>query len=311
MNITKLSNDIITNGIKEIWPLEEKDFSPWIANNLQDIEEIIGKHIQAYELEKPCGRYESDIVCTTDDGETIIIENKIGVFDHDHFGKALTYMSYFHANTIVWICDKYYEEHIKAINQLNDMSSNEYTFYALELKLYQYDNNNIKYNYNIVAEPDYVTKRINEKNSANKSMNKTSLTNNEFYDILINKLQNENIKFVQGGNGKSYGWSNIKYKNNKRLSFMMNIIQKEKAIQCSFERGNDEIYDNIISIIQNKYPEYEFEKAKGVKDKSLLKLFCKNKIYWNASPIEQLNNIFTLFLNIYNALIESIESIEQ
>lgn len=307
MNITKLSDDVIKNGIKEIWPLEENDFSPWVANNLQDIEEIIGKHIVSYELEKSCGRYEADIVATTEDGEIIIVENKLGTFDHDHFGKALTYMSYFHANTIVWICDKYYEEHIKAINQLNDMSSDEYTFYALELKLYQYDKSNIKYNYNILAEPDYVTKRINEKNSANKSINSTALANNEFYDNLINRLQTNNIKFVQGGNGKGYGWSSIKLKNNKRLSLMMNIVQKEKIIQCSFERGNDEIYDKIINIITNQYPEYEFEKVPGVRDKSILRLFCKKKVYWNDSPIEQLDNILTIFLNIYNLIIQHNE----
>lgn len=104
MTITKLQDDLVKNGIKEIFPLEEKDMSPFIAENISDFEEIIGKRIGDYELEKSVGRYESDIVANFLDEEgCLIIENKIGQFDHDHLGKALTYMSYLNGKVIIVI----------------------------------------------------------------------------------------------------------------------------------------------------------------------------------------------------------------
>lgn len=301
MNITKLSDDIVKGGIKDIWPLEEKDFSPWVANNLQDIEEIIGKHIVSYELEKSCGRYESDIVATTEDGEIVIIENKLGTFDHDHFGKALIYMSYFHAKTIVWICDKYYEEHIKAINQLNDMSSDEYAFYALDLKLFKTDSNNIKYDYHVSAKPDFNIKCINS-NIINSTIKQSNI---EFYNKIVDILTSKyNIKFTPEPRGLGYGWTKIKTQCGNKVSLMMNISQRYKTACITIENADNDIilYSNIEKEVKAKYASYEFEQTTGVKNKNLIRMQSVNKFNWNESPIEQIDNIVNMFVNVYNII---------
>ena len=305
MNITKLSDDIVKGGIKDIWPLEEKDFSPWVSNNLQDIEEIIGKHIVSYELEKSCGRYESDIVATTEDGEIVIIENKLGTFDHDHFGKALTYMSYFHAKTIVWICDKYYEEHIKAINQLNDMSSDEYAFYALDLKLFKTDSNNIKYDYHVSAKPDFNIKCINS-NITNSTLKQSNI---EFYnkavDILANKF---NIKFTPEPRGLGYGWTKLKTKSGEKISLMINVSQRSRTASITIEHDGKYdvvLYNKIEQAIKSRYSSYKFEQSVGVKNKNIIRMQSENKFNWDESPLEQLDKIVNMFANVHNIIVTS------
>ena len=135
-NIGCLSDYFVNTGIKELWHSEEKDLSPWIANNMLDkLGDIIEHQIIDFELEKGVGRYEADIVLTLDDDSKAIIENKIGTFDHDHLGKALTYMAYLGAKNIIWICDNYYDEHITAINYMNNITPDEFGFYAIKIQL--------------------------------------------------------------------------------------------------------------------------------------------------------------------------------
>ena len=42
MNISNLKNSLIINGIKEIWHSEEKDLSPFVAEYLNEISDLIG-----------------------------------------------------------------------------------------------------------------------------------------------------------------------------------------------------------------------------------------------------------------------------
>lgn len=118
MILTNLSNSLSQTGIKEVWNSEEKDFSPFIAEHLDEISNIIGIQFGEHELEKRVGRYESDIVVdilddlSDEPNSVAIIENKIGQFDHDHLGKCLTYGANIkgkEAKVFIWICDDYYD----------------------------------------------------------------------------------------------------------------------------------------------------------------------------------------------------------
>jgi hypothetical protein len=59
----------------------------------------------------------------------IIIENQLNNSDHDHLGKLLTYYSYYKdiegkkPNIAIWRAPYFKEEHLKAINFLNDVST--------------------------------------------------------------------------------------------------------------------------------------------------------------------------------------------
>lgn len=292
MTISKLSDDLIKNGIKEIFPLEEKNMSPFIADNISDFEEIIGKKLGDISKEKPVGRYEADIVANFVDEEgCLIIENKIGQFDHDHLGKALTYMSYLNGKTIIWICDKYYDEHIKAINYLNDITTEEFSFYAIELQLFKIGND-IKYKYNIVAKPDYQVKQL----FTSKEIEDTPVkkANKEFYNEFVKILTNNNITFIPEQRGLGYGWVKNVYNS---VSAMCNIHSRKKEIVFTFESMDENEIDNLLVKFDNKY---EFEKTYGKKNNALVRLTYKNIITYNERPIEKIEEAANKFIEILN-----------
>ena len=79
--------------IREVWPGEAKDFTPWLADNL----EALSDHLAIGELERdsteveiPGGR-RLDILAKDADGRNWAIENQYGEADHDHLTRALAY----------------------------------------------------------------------------------------------------------------------------------------------------------------------------------------------------------------------------
>ena len=291
MNISKLSDDIVKGGIKEIFPLEEKNMSPFIAANILDFEEIIGKRIGDYELEKSVGRYEADIIANFIDEEgCLIIENKIGQFDHDHLGKALTYMSYLNGKVIIWICDKYYDEHIKAINYLNEITSDEYSFYAIELQLYKIDNN-IKYKYNVIAKPDYIEKLLSKSNNDNDRIK----SNKEFYNAFISILNKDKINFTPEPRGLGYGYTRNVYES---VSLFCCVSSRNKEISIFFESKNEADIDNLTS----KFNSNDFEKTYGKKNNSIVRLIYKDKPKYKNKPIECVNEAANKFINLLNTV---------
>lgn len=292
MTISKLSDDLVKGGIKEIFPLEEKNMSPFIADNISDFEEIIGKKLGEVTREKSVGRYEADIVANFADEEgCLIIENKIGQFDHDHLGKALTYMSYLNGKTIIWICDKYYDEHVKAINYLNDITTEDFSFYAIELQLFKIGND-VKYKYNIVAKPDYQVKQL----FTSKEIKETDVkkSNKEFYNEFVKILDKNGISFTPESRGMGYGWIRNVY---NTVSGMCNIHSRTKEITFTFESLNENDIDSLLTKLNGKF---EFEKSYGKKNTSLVRLSSVNNILYNEKPIEVVNEAANEFINILN-----------
>lgn len=79
-----------------MWPNEEYDFTPWLADNLQELGDVIGYDLECEDIEKPVGPYSADIVAKDkNDEKRIVIENQYGKTNHDHLGKCITYASVF------------------------------------------------------------------------------------------------------------------------------------------------------------------------------------------------------------------------
>lgn len=66
-------------------------------------------------------------------GKKIIIENQLEVTNHDHLGKLITYASGLEASYGVWISKEIREEHIRAIDWLNEVTDEELNIFAIEM----------------------------------------------------------------------------------------------------------------------------------------------------------------------------------
>lgn len=120
--------------LREFWTDEARDFTPWLASeeNLDLLSAELGMGLELEGTEVPVGPYRADIVAhDVASGGRVVIENQLGVTDHDHLGKTLTYASGLNADTIVWIAKSITEEHRQAIDFLNEKAAPNLRFSAL------------------------------------------------------------------------------------------------------------------------------------------------------------------------------------
>lgn len=116
-------------SIREVWPHEQHDFSTWVKDNIQIVDEQVGLTIDPESLtaEAESGAFAADLVGMATSEETgeqirIVIENQLTKTDHDHLGKVLTYAAHHEASAVIWIAAEARPEHVRAVQWLNDKS---------------------------------------------------------------------------------------------------------------------------------------------------------------------------------------------
>lgn len=109
-------------NIRDVWPHEAKDFTTWLAENIDVLDDGLASGIdpESVRREQSAGSFAVDLVAENHDGERVIIENQLGRSDHDHLGKLLTYTAAFDADVAVWIVGDPRPEHVKAVTWIND-----------------------------------------------------------------------------------------------------------------------------------------------------------------------------------------------
>ena len=108
-------------ALREVWKHEAYDFTCWLFENLDILEEHIGLSLTPIEKEKSVGPFFVDIFAEDSSGRKVIIENQLTKTDHDHLGKILTYLSNLDTKIAIWISTDPRPEHIAAINYLNEV----------------------------------------------------------------------------------------------------------------------------------------------------------------------------------------------
>jgi len=123
--------------LRKVWKHEAWNFTTWLEQNIDVLEEIVGFEISNPEREKSTGNFNVDIKAENSSGETIVIENQLEKSNHDHLGKIITYLAAFEKTVAaIWIVSEPRQEHIDAISWLNT-GSNECNFYLLKIEAIQ------------------------------------------------------------------------------------------------------------------------------------------------------------------------------
>jgi hypothetical protein len=106
--------------LRELWPNEERDFTPWLLENIQQLAEELDVSLSNPRREQAAGCFYVDLVADKGSG-LAIIENQYERSDHDHLGKLVTYAAIYAATTVIWIVEHGKDEHLQAISWLNNL----------------------------------------------------------------------------------------------------------------------------------------------------------------------------------------------
>ena len=128
-----------TIPLREVWPREQQDFSRWLVENIDFLNEHLPFSVDPESLatERSAGDFYVDVVgdAVRPGGEAfkVVIENQLEETDHKHLGQVLTYVAAFDASAAIWISAKARPEHAKAVQWLNDESNIEAWLFNIEV----------------------------------------------------------------------------------------------------------------------------------------------------------------------------------
>jgi len=161
MNLGKLKKV----DLRKAWNHEAFDFTEWISKteNISLLSEEIGIEISVKETEAKTGRYIVDILAEEENkGHTIIIENQLETTDHDHLGKIITYASGYDAEIIIWIVKDVRDEHVQAIDWLNDHTDQKVNLFLIKIELWQIEDSPFAPKFQIISKPNDWAKALKE-----------------------------------------------------------------------------------------------------------------------------------------------------
>lgn len=133
-----LVHEIEELDLPSVFPREDHAFTPWLSqpDNFARLARTIGLEIEVESTEAGTGVFRTDILGRNlADGTTIVIENQFGRSDHDHFGKALTYLAAHDAKIVIWLAETFADEHRAALAWLNDNTPEDVAFYGIAPRL--------------------------------------------------------------------------------------------------------------------------------------------------------------------------------
>lgn len=150
-------------ALREAWDNEARGFTPWLAENLKRISEAIGVPLELEGTEVSVGRYAADILARNiADDSLVLIENQLEHGDHGHLGQILTYLTGLRAQTIVWVAADFREEHLSAINWLNQNTVDPFAFFAVKLRVVRIGSSPYAPLFEVVERPNGWDRRVQD-----------------------------------------------------------------------------------------------------------------------------------------------------
>lgn len=126
--------------LREHFPNEPRDFTPWLAENIDRLSEALDLDLEVTDTEYPVGNLSLDLLAKAKDdtsSKTVIIENQLGEADHSHLGQLLAYAAGLDAKIIIWIADEFRDEYRQVLEWLNEQTPIDIGFFGVIVELLQ------------------------------------------------------------------------------------------------------------------------------------------------------------------------------
>jgi hypothetical protein len=177
-------------SLRELWPSEARDFTTWLAENLDFLGEKLGVELSLVEQEASAGVFSADILAEDGSGNPVVIENQLERTDHDHLGKLITYLSNLDAKTAVWITSNPRPEHEQAIHWLNQVLPADMAFYLVKIEAYRIEGSPSASLLTVVAGP---TPEARQVGTQKKELAKRHILRREFWAQLLERAKERTL----------------------------------------------------------------------------------------------------------------------
>lgn len=228
--------------INGVFPHEERDFTPWLKENLWRLDQFLESDIVASEKEVRTGDFRADLVCTDRDGDLVVIENQIYKTDHDHLGKLITYLAAHKAKTAIWITSHARNEHSDAVNWLNENSGDDTSFYLFKIRVLVIGDSNYGIEFVKIVGPNIVNKPKSEVRKTFLEFNKKLLSQqDDTFPTIFKDLVPKESQYTIG-----------KYPVRSPGAFVYCIQKDNFYVQYEFKGNKESIAEYYNSLYTHK-----------------------------------------------------------
>jgi hypothetical protein len=204
--------------LRTIFQSESMEFTPWLAENLEQLSNALSIEIVDPEIEKSVGDFRLDILgFDANTRQVVAVENQLEASDHNHLGQLITYASGVEAGIVVWITPNLRQEHHQALSWLNDNSDT--SFFGVEVRAVQIGDSIPAVDFRVKVAPNDWSRGIRGSVGA-REISPRNLLYREFYAELIERywmdvtgqrrIKTQPQSWLQFGAGKSgfyFGWA--------------------------------------------------------------------------------------------------------
>ena len=243
--------------LRDCWQNEATDFTPWLATeeNMSLLADALGMNeLEVKAQEEHVGPFRADILCV-DSGtdKLVLIENQLEKTDHNHLGQILTYAAGLDAVTIIWIAERFTEEHRAAIDWLNRITDKEFNFFGVEIGLIKIGSSPAAPIFNVIAKPNGWSKDVRTSSSQTSNENRTDaeMSRYEFWSAFCEYMANNPSKKFRTQSPSYSHWMNIAIgRSNFQICLLLN--SREQKITVQLYIGDDIDKKNFDALLAYK-----------------------------------------------------------
>lgn len=228
--------------LREVWAHEALDFTRWLQENIEALNDVLDFPLSSAEREQSAGTFSVDLVAEDQSGNVVVVENQLEKSDHDHLGKLLTYMVAFDAQTAIRIVKDPRPEHVSVINWLNE--SGAAAFYLIKLEAIRIGDSAPAPLFTRIVGPSEEARQVGE---TKKDLAERHHIRREFWQELLDRANvrtrlHANISpstdnWISTGAGKA------------GLSFPYVVLQHNARVELAIDTGDGEenkrIFDQL------------------------------------------------------------------
>lgn len=230
--------------LRKGWSNEATEFTPWLADNLHRLADVIGIPLEFEGREVSAGGFRVDLLALNpEDSSRVLIENQLDSSDHPHLGQILTYLAGLEVDIVIWVASNFHEAHLSAVNWLNERVGEPFAFFAVKVNLVRIGDSAFAPVFDVMAQPSGWERRL--KNQVRKATSEIGEFRKAFWEFYAENYPEDAAK---AGWRTGYARSNTWYMTaHPGIIVSQYLAQRAVGIYCTSPRGSpkDDVFLNL------------------------------------------------------------------